>query len=286
MHRIDTANARPNQNGTGKAGFNDNTDLAGQDATYLDPDWCNGVQEEIAAVIEDHESLVKGNNGQLKAALYAIFSTKTETQEVDDRLSTAIVALGVAMQQAIIDERNAERNRIWPIGKGRHTTYDGLNPAHASHLGFGSWILDTAAAGRVDVGAGEITIDYSTATGDAARANVTRTFEHGDTGGELDHKQTLEELKAHKHSEGDVFNKFGAIAGDVIGAGLAVDGDGSGVTSLTTSAEDNLVTETQWQVADISASHKVAMTERERGDSQPFPVMQPYRVVSVWLRTA
>lgn len=284
MHRIDTANARPNQNGTGKAGFNDNTDLAGQDATYLDPDWCNGVQEEIAAVVEDHATLVKGNNGQLKAALYAIFSTKVKTQEVDDRLSTAIVALGVAMQQAIIDERNAERNRIWPIGKGRHTTYDGLNPAHASHLGFGTWMLDTAAAGRVDIGAGAITIDYSDATGDAARANLTRTFAHGDTGGELDHKQTLEELTAHKHSEG-VYNKFGARASDALAAGDVVDQQGDGIKPTTVGADSNNG-ESEIQVADISNTQFAKMAEKERGDSQPFNVMQPYRVVSVWVRTA
>ena len=284
MHRIDTANARPNQNGTGKAGFNDNTDLAGQDATYLDPDWCNSVQEEIAAVVEDHATLEKGNNGQLKAALYAIFSTKTETQEVDDRLSTAIVALGVAMQQAIIDERDAERDRLFPIGRGRYVTYDGTNPAAPHNLGWGTWILDTAAAGRVDVGAGEITIDYSDATGDAARANVTRTFAHGDTGGEIDHKQTLAELKGHKHS-GGIYDKFGARALDALAAGDVVDQTGDGVNPTTVGA-DNTNNESELQIADISPAQFAAMAEKERGESQPFNVMQPYRVVSVWVRTA
>lgn len=52
MQRIDSINARPNQNGTGKAGFHDNADLAGQDATYLTPIWCNTVQEELANAIE------------------------------------------------------------------------------------------------------------------------------------------------------------------------------------------------------------------------------------------
>ena len=67
------------------------------------------------------------------------------------------------MQQAIINERHAERNRVWPVGKGRYTTYDGLNPADASHLGWGTWALDAEMAGRVAVGAGSITIDYSAA---------------------------------------------------------------------------------------------------------------------------
>nr|WP_252714846.1 hypothetical protein [Acinetobacter baumannii] len=39
MKRIDSANARPDVNGAGKAGFHDNSDLSGQDATYLTPDF-------------------------------------------------------------------------------------------------------------------------------------------------------------------------------------------------------------------------------------------------------
>lgn len=147
MHRIDSINARPNQNGASKNGFNSNADLPGADATYLTPDWCNAVQEELLNAIGLNASPNKNNNGQLAAVF----------QEMDSRLSTAIVTLGAAMQQAIINERNAERNRVWPIGKGRFTTYDGLNPAHASHLGWGEWELDTAMAGRVLVGAGQVT---------------------------------------------------------------------------------------------------------------------------------
>ena len=52
MHRIDSATARQNLNGTGKNGFHDNADLPNQDATYLTPAWCNTVQEEVANVIE------------------------------------------------------------------------------------------------------------------------------------------------------------------------------------------------------------------------------------------
>ena len=37
MKRIDSVNARPDENGLGKAGFNDNADLPGQDATYVTP---------------------------------------------------------------------------------------------------------------------------------------------------------------------------------------------------------------------------------------------------------
>lgn len=52
MQRIDSINARPNENGIGKAGFNDNADLPGQDATYLTPTWLNTIQEEICNLLE------------------------------------------------------------------------------------------------------------------------------------------------------------------------------------------------------------------------------------------
>lgn len=52
MKRIDSTNARPDVNGTGKAGFHDNADLDGQDATYLTPSWLNAIQEEFANAIE------------------------------------------------------------------------------------------------------------------------------------------------------------------------------------------------------------------------------------------
>lgn len=52
MKRIDSANARPDVNGTGKAGFHANDDVPGQDATYLTPDFLNTIQEEIANLLE------------------------------------------------------------------------------------------------------------------------------------------------------------------------------------------------------------------------------------------
>lgn len=52
MQRIDTLNVREDLFGLGKAGFHDNADLPGQDATYLSPDWLNAVQEELCNVLE------------------------------------------------------------------------------------------------------------------------------------------------------------------------------------------------------------------------------------------
>ncbi|MFW2163151.1 phage tail protein [Acinetobacter beijerinckii] len=102
MKRINTVNARPDVNGIGKAGFHNNADVSGQDATYLDPSWCNHVQEEIAAVVEEHEPLDPNNKNQLKIALYALFATNDSLQEVDDRLTAAITALASAIQPFLV----------------------------------------------------------------------------------------------------------------------------------------------------------------------------------------
>ena len=77
MKRIDSVNARPDENGLGKAGFSDNADLPGQDATYITPDWFNTVQEELCNLIElrgislDPES---------KRQLYDLLSTQTDLE--------------------------------------------------------------------------------------------------------------------------------------------------------------------------------------------------------------
>lgn len=75
MHRIDSANARPDANGAGKAGYHLNTDLSGVDPTHLDPIALNALQEELCTVIETAAiGLVKGTNNQLLAALQALFA--------------------------------------------------------------------------------------------------------------------------------------------------------------------------------------------------------------------
>ncbi|MDV4263304.1 hypothetical protein ACG9XY_12315 [Acinetobacter seifertii] len=70
MKRIDTINARENVNGLGKKGFHDNSDLEGQDATYVSPSWLNTMQEEVANVIENSAmELDPNDNSQLLKAL-------------------------------------------------------------------------------------------------------------------------------------------------------------------------------------------------------------------------
>ena len=75
MHRIDSTTAREDKNGVGKTGFSDNVDLPQHDATYMTPEWCNAVQEEIANVIEAvGGTLNKNDNNQLATAIISLIN--------------------------------------------------------------------------------------------------------------------------------------------------------------------------------------------------------------------
>ena len=75
MKRIDSVNARPDENGLGKAGFNDNADLPQQDATYLSPGWLNMMQEELCNLLELRGISL---NPESKRQLYDLLSTQTD----------------------------------------------------------------------------------------------------------------------------------------------------------------------------------------------------------------
>jgi hypothetical protein len=69
MHRIDTATADADANGTGKAGFRPGAP-PGVASTRLDEDWFNAVQEEIALSVEGlGGTLDKTSHKQLLAAI-------------------------------------------------------------------------------------------------------------------------------------------------------------------------------------------------------------------------
>lgn len=96
MKRIDTANARPNVNGAGKKGFHDNADVSGQDATYLDPSWCNHVQEELCNLLEKNGITLNPN--QLDQ-VYQLLATEKD-----------IYALAEAVQQKLDQEKLLRSN--------------------------------------------------------------------------------------------------------------------------------------------------------------------------------
>ena len=77
MKRINSVNARPDENGLGKAGFNDNADLPQQDATYLSPSWLNMMQEELCNLLELRGISL---NPESKRQLYDLLSTQTDLE--------------------------------------------------------------------------------------------------------------------------------------------------------------------------------------------------------------
>lgn len=68
MHRIDTSGNVDNR-------FHPGNPATGQQATLVDQDWLNAVQEEIVGVIEEANiPLEKGNNTQLAEAIVALIA--------------------------------------------------------------------------------------------------------------------------------------------------------------------------------------------------------------------
>lgn len=88
MKRIDTINARENMFGAGKSGFHDNSDLPGQDATYVSPKWFNTVQEELCNILELRGiALDPEKNRQL----YDLLTTQTDLEALADEIETNFI---------------------------------------------------------------------------------------------------------------------------------------------------------------------------------------------------
>ena len=98
MKRIDSINARPNVNGTGKTGFHDNADLSGQDATYLTPSWLNQVQEELCNLLEMNGIAL---NSGVRDQLYQLLAT-------NDDINALAAATQVKLDQEQTWRENAD----------------------------------------------------------------------------------------------------------------------------------------------------------------------------------
>ncbi len=116
MKRIDSVNARPNINGTGKTGFHDNADLSGQDATYLTPSWLNQVQEELCNLLEMNGIAL---NSGVRDQLYQLLATNDDinalaaaTQVKLDQEQTWRTDADNWLQQQINNEQTARINAI------------------------------------------------------------------------------------------------------------------------------------------------------------------------------
>lgn len=108
MHRIDTPNARPDANGTGKAGYHLNNDLVGVDPTNLDPAALNAIQEEICSVIEFVTYLSKGTNNQLFTAINWMITSQMALGTASIAIN-AIYPVGITVEFAL----NVDPNLLW-----------------------------------------------------------------------------------------------------------------------------------------------------------------------------
>lgn len=129
---------------------------------------------------------------------------------------------------------------LYPVGSVYVNASVNTNPA--TLFGFGTWVA--FGAGRVLLGVGSGTDSNG----------IVRAFANGDTGGEYEHEQTINELVPHDHpqSAGGVNNGNGAA----IGVARGVSGG---------SISENGV--------------------YPRGGGDPMPWMQPYITVYMWVRT-
>ena len=124
MKRIDSVNARPDENGLGKAGFNDNADLPQQDATYLSPSWLNMMQEELCNLLELRDISL---DPESKRQLYDLLSTQTDLEalateiennfirknQIIDNLTTNDATKPVSAKQAkILQDNKLEKDDL------------------------------------------------------------------------------------------------------------------------------------------------------------------------------
>lgn len=143
--------------------------------------------------------------------------------------------------------------------------------AVAAHHGYGTWVR--YAEGRTVVG-------QSTK---AADPDDYKTI--GNTFGENEHTLTIEEMPSHKHSKGDIYDKFLAKASDVLALppNSGYIGNGSG---LTPNGFDNNNNGSEYQAGQMSVKGWNESTEASVGGDQPHNNIQPSIVAGCWLRTA
>lgn len=252
MKRIDSVNARPNVNGAGKNGFHDNNDISGQDATYITPNWCNTVQEEIANAIEGFgTALNPNNNAQLLEVLLSITNQIQQTQNQVDSLESDLANFeDIAVNDLFLT-----------------TTVFASGSAVAAHKGYGTWE-------RFGDGHALVTL---ASTSNIAAPSFLKTIKG--IGGEYKHQQSLAEMVGHKHSKGSIFNKFVAKASDVAGTSLVTRSD---ISPQHDSDNTNLELATGY----FSAEGWDLSTEQTVGENEPFNIVQSSIAIGAWLRTA
>ncbi|AYO54908.1 phage baseplate protein [Acinetobacter wuhouensis] len=259
MQRIDSVNARANQNGQGKNGFHDNADLSGQDATYLTPPFMNALQEELANAIEGFsKSLDPTDNTQLLAVLKQIGQ---QASNASDDLKQRVIQLESFVENSV--------DYFYPVGTIVDFGIQNINP-NVRFVGT-TWIRH--GEGRVSVG---LIVD-SDPTAPSWTKNVNGF------GGAFNQSLEVENLPPHKHSKTEKFNKFAALAQDVRSTVYDKNEEYGGLTS---SENDNSKIEMEMAVSSLTAKAWEDAIEQSVGEGEMFSIVQPSIVVNRWVRIA
>jgi hypothetical protein len=91
MQRINTANVVADLFGAGKNGFGAGDPATNKAATFLNADWCNMVQEELATIVESVEALDPAKRYQVLGVLKKLFLSNE--QIIDRTGQTATLLL-------------------------------------------------------------------------------------------------------------------------------------------------------------------------------------------------
>lgn len=120
MHRIDTATAQKDKFGAGKNGFTRGNPQTGTPATALDDDYCDMLQEELAAVVEaSGTTLDKEKHNQLLTALGALLlSRKNPFADIkaDGAAAIATALANLGLKEAAKREVGTGTNQIPDMG--------------------------------------------------------------------------------------------------------------------------------------------------------------------------
>lgn len=230
------------------------------------------------AVVLLNQHVAQTNPHPQYAMLIAFQQLVAIVNNLTEELSIMQIAFVLQfINQSIVPALNAQRSYV---GQIEHVGV-AMTAAQFSAAKADGSVWEEYAEGRTIVGSGSVTIDYSSAAGEAARPNQSQTFLVGQTGGELTHKQTTTELRQHDHSEAP-YNKFVSSIADADAAGDLTDANGNGnivpAAAVTASFDATYI-----QVADISGAQFEKMTEKSVGESVPFNVMQPYIVANCFI---
>lgn len=225
MKRIDTPNARPNVNGAGKTGFHDNADISGQDATYLDPSWCNQVQEELANAIEGFGvALAPAQQNQLYLIIRDIFDRTGSLEQVTQNLNSR-TSLIEGFIENIVDY-------FYPVGIVINFGIANFDP-NVRFVGT-SWVRQ---------GEGRASVGLSTNIADPAwTKNVGNVY------GEYEHTLTIAEIPSHHHTVGYSTNETGQ--GTIDGSSNGVSGSNDTSSVGGGSAHNNVqpsIIEARWR---------------------------------------